>query len=153
MQSQPYPVQERNKLLLSFFERLGYNCKLVGNPNQPKIVIDDEFAISGYVHNKLYHFTTKPFGGVAVYTVNLTWCDDVTRDKIDELIAATEKRQLWTICHDSLHYVKTEQDIPYFSPVAKRFFFDEAKAIETFDWLSNKFVLDSLRIDSPELDC
>lgn len=148
--STPYPIEERNKLLLEFFTNRGFDCKLLGNINQPKLVIDDTYAISGYVHNKLYHFTSKPFGGEVVYTVNLTFCEDVTKDKIASIIDSTSKRTIWKIVTtEGLYYVRTELNQPLFSPVGTRFFFDKLKAEETFDWLVSAFSLDLHLIETP----
>ncbi len=61
MRNRNYPIIERNELLLSMFTSNGYNAKLIGDINQPAIVIDEDWAVPGYVHNKTYHFCNKPY--------------------------------------------------------------------------------------------
>ena len=141
-----YPIEERNQSLLNVFRNLGYDAKLVGNKNQPKIVINNDFAISGYVQNKLYHFTTKPFGGDIVQTISLNIFDPITKKDVDRLIEQTEKRKVWKIYvkqedkkQNRLFYVKTDNFIPYFSTEDFRFFFDEQKVIETVEYLSSSY--------------
>ena len=144
MQTTNYPVQERNTELLALFVSLGYNAKLVGNPNQPKIIIDNNFAISGYVHNRLYHFVSKPFGGEIVRTISLTVDNPITREDVDALIASTEARPIWKlVVHNeegpNMYYTKTENFKPYFSTEDSRFFFDSDKAEDTIEYLKERF--------------
>lgn len=134
-----YPIDERNELLLKMFENLGFSAKLIGNKNQPKIVIDDSWSISGYVHNKLYHFTTKPFNGEVVKTVSLTLRNPITREELDAIIASTQYRQVWKLSIEAsipaMFYVKTENFTPIFAPSNCRFFFDLEKTLETQKYL------------------
>lgn len=142
-----YPVEGRNELLLQLFLDLGFDAKLIGNRNQPKIIINNSFAISGYVHNKLYHFTTKPFGGEAVKTINLNHENPISRLEVDQLIATCQKRQIWKVglCDEkdgyTFYYVKTQDFVPYFAFDECRFFFDQEKAEDTHKYLSDKYGL------------
>jgi hypothetical protein len=144
MNKNNYPVEERNEQLLQIFLKLGYDAKLIGNRNQPKIIIDNSFAISGYVHNKLYHFTDKPFGGVEVRTINLNHEDPISREEVDNLINSSEKRQIWKVglCEEksgkTFYYVNTRDKIPYFAFDDCRFFFDKTKAEEAHEYLSGQ---------------
>lgn len=142
-----YPVEERNDQLLKLFLNLGYDAKLIGNRNQPKIIIDRNFAISGFIKNRIYNFTSKPFGGDIVHTINLNHHDAITRLEIDQLIASCEKRQIWKVglceeyCGKTLYYVNTTEFIPYFAFDDCRFFFDAEKAEDAHKYLSEKFGL------------
>jgi len=144
MLNNEYPVEARNIQLIDLFTSLGYDAKLIGNPNQPKIIIDSCYAISGYVHNRLYHFTTKPFGGNVVKTVDIRR-PDIKRQELDDLIDSCEKRKLWKVgvaqqyCDKNLYYVKTEEKVPLFSFDDRRFFFDQIRAERCQQYLSNSF--------------
>lgn len=140
-----YPIEERNKQLLNLFVTLGYNTKLIGNQNQPKIIIDNSFAISGFIKNRIYNFTSKPFGGDIVHSINLNHHDVISREEVDQLIATCQKRQIWKVglCEEkggkTLYYVNTNEFIPYFAFDDCRFFFDVEKAEDAHQYLSSKF--------------
>ena len=76
--------------------------------------------------------------------MNLSFCEFVTKEQIDELIHTSERRQLWKIYlkNDKLIvYSKMLNGAPIFSTSDARIYFDEDKAQSTFDWLSMKFGL------------
>lgn len=146
MQNTAYPIDERNDLLRRVFENLGYFVELVGDKNQPKIVINKSFAISGFVKNKLFNFTSKPFGGTIVKTISLLVDNPLTREELDHLINSTEKREIWKIFvrledGTKMYYIKTEEKIPYFSTKDNRYFFDFEKVSQMAEYLANTFPL------------
>lgn len=134
-----YPVAERNELLLHTFTSNGFDAQLVGNPNQPAVVIDGTYAIAGYVHNKLYHFCDKPFGGSEIHSVHLTENPSISRTKILELINISEPRKLHKIQVDfgahALWFNNHRNDNFYFSDNDVRYFFSYAKATEALELL------------------
>lgn len=147
MKHTSFPIDKRNTQLHTFFESLGYNVKIIGNRNQPKVIIDDSFAISGFVKNNEYLFTTKPFHGDVITSVNI-YESDMTRLDVDRLIAMSEKRRLWKLLlvdHTSeessynMFYSHTSNGISYFSDNDPKFFFNESDAISTRDWLTEKY--------------
>lgn len=146
-----YPIQERNELLLAMFTSNGYNAQLIGDINQPAIVIDEKYAIAGYVHNKTYHFCDKPFGGTEIHTVQLSENPSISRSKIEELIANSEVRKLYKIRvkfgDQSLWFANHRNDKIYFSPDDVHYYFSYKKASATANMLrTRRFDVD---IESP----
>lgn len=139
-----YPVELRNSTLLKLFIDLGFNARLIGNPNQPKIIIDNSFAISGFVKNSLYNFTSKPFNGFIIETINI-YSNCLSRNDVLRLIESSEKRRLWkvAIIDDNVdelqYYVKTEDDVAHFSLDDARFFFTIESAISCQQYLTQKY--------------
>lgn len=127
-----YPIVERNQLLLKLFTDNNFNAKLIGDPNQPAIVIDETYAIAGYVHNKTYHFCDKPFGGTEIHSIHLSENPTISRNKIQELIDGSEKRKLYKIKVKIGQYYMWFNNFRhghlYFSPTDVRYYFSYAKA-------------------------
>lgn len=146
MQNSTYPIDDRNDLLRKVFENLGYFVELVGDKNQPKIVINRSFAVSGFVKNKIFNFTTKPFGGTIVKTISLLVDNPISKEDLEELFINTQKREIWKLFIRSedgtqLFYIKTEDKIPYFSTWDNRYFFDLEKANQMAQYLMDMFPL------------
>lgn len=136
-----YPIKERNEMLICFFEGLGYEVKLLGDRNQPKVIItigSKSFVVSGYVKNKLYNFTTEPFGGTEVLTINLNDTSNIKREDIDNIFKNNKQRNYFTIRlkGSDIYYLKTEDNNILFSSTDKRYFFDKEKAQSTLDYLA-----------------
>lgn len=138
-----YPVEQRNAQLLNFFEVKGYtNVKVLGNPNQPKIIIDDEFAISGFVKNRIYNFTTKPFGGEVILSVNLNNPSDYSPQAISDVIESSEKRKIYFCELDTVHkmYIShTRGGHVYYSSTDPRVFFNLEDAESFADHIENNY--------------
>jgi len=135
-----YPIVERNELLLKMFTENGFDAKLIGNPNQPAIIIDGKYAIAGYVHNRMYHFTNKPFGGYEIHSVHLTENPSISRAKIEELIERSEKRKLYLIevllGDHRLYFNNFRNENFYFSDNDIRYYFSYEKAKEMTEMLN-----------------
>lgn len=143
-QIKKYPIDQRNKQLQLLFENAGFSTKLIGDCNQPKIIINDMFAVSGYVHNRLYHFTSKPFGGEIVRTVNLHDVD-ITASEIAKIFDSIEQRRFFRLVlktDEKCFFLKTENSIPMFAFNDSRFWFDEQKASQTKKYLFEDFNID-----------
>lgn len=136
-----YPVKERNQLLADFFIYHGFkNIKLIGDENQPKLIVDN-LSISGFVKNKIYHFTTKQFGGEIIYSVNLNEKEIESTEYLVKIIESAERKTVYRLVVDSiknLFYVRTDKGAPYFSTSESRYYFDLEKAISTKAYLIEK---------------
>ena len=136
-----YPVEHRNAQLKSIFENAGYAVKLIGDYNQPKIIINEQFAVSGYVQNRLYHFTTESFGGEVIRTINLNR-PDLSKTELAEIFANNIQRKFWRLAlsnDNDCYFVKTEKNIPLFAFNDSRYWFDKQKALITKKYLSEDF--------------
>ncbi|BBI90570.1 hypothetical protein HYO65_gp178 [Tenacibaculum phage PTm1] len=147
-----YPIKERNEALLNMFTSNGFNAQLVGDINQPAIVIDGKYAIAGYVHNKVYNFCDKPFGGTEIHSVTLSENPNISRTKILELIQKSEVRKLYKIKvnfgNQSLWYANHRNDHIYFSPTDTRYFFSHQNALNALNMLRVNGYINST-IESP----
>lgn len=138
-----YPIEERNNQLLMLFTNLGFDVKLIGDKNQPKIVFADEFVISGFVKNRLYNFTTKPFGGDVIRIVNLNK-PNITKNEILDILKNNTQRRFFRLrTTEELFYIKTENKIPLFSFTDSRYFFYKERALNTQKYLFNDFGIDT----------
>lgn len=134
-----YPVKERNNLIIEFFNYHGLKIeKLIGDENQPKIILSDFKSVSGFVKNKIYNFTTKQFGGEVIYSVNLAEKEKEDSVHLRKIIESSERKKVYRlkIYLSDMYYVKTENYVPYFSKIEARYYFDFAKAAETQTYLS-----------------
>jgi hypothetical protein len=149
MNKHQYPILERNNLLFDFFKYLGFqNVKLLGDENQPKIILDDMKAVSGFVKNKYYNFTDKPFGGNVVYTINLQEKEHENIDYVRTIIHQAERRIIYRLLVDnsSFFFCKIENNIPYFSNIDARYYFEKAKADRMKDYLQKEHNIQSIII-------
>lgn len=137
-----YPIKHRNHQLHNLFCNLGFDVRLIGDHNQPKIIIDNSFAVSGFVKNRIFNFTTKPFGGEVIRSVNLN-TPNISKREIDILFSTNSQRPYYKIhlINTKLYYLKTENAEPLFSVSDSRFFFDKHKATKTIEYLKNLFDL------------
>lgn len=136
-----YPIHHRNDQLKQMFLNLGLDVKLIGDFNQPKIIVNDDYAISGFVQNRLYHFTTKPFQGQIVRTVNLNE-PDLSINELHDLLHENDQRRFWKLAHsenDSLFYLKTENNVALFAFTDARYWFDRDRVIDTKKYLFDAF--------------
>lgn len=138
-----YPVEQRNAQLLNFFELNGYeNVKVIGNPNQPKVIIDDAYAISGFVQNRIYNFTTKPFGGEIVLSVNLNNPNDYSESLINQIIQDNEKREIF-FCElygvGGMYLSHTRGGHVYYSRTDPRVFFNYVDAESFTDHIEKNY--------------
>lgn len=92
----------RNIILQELFECNGFVIKLIGDNNQPAIVIfnyhERPFVISGFVKNFIFKLTTKPYNGTIVNSIRLRR-DQLTghRDMIIDHIESSESRPVYRI--------------------------------------------------------
>lgn len=139
-----YPVEERNQMLVDFFKTHDIEVKLIGDKNKPKVIINGDNVLSGFVHNKKFIFTSKQFGGEAIYTINLHRTDFYTTQLINKLIETNNKTKVYRIVHNDneKYYLKTIDDTPIFSNEDSRYYFSLEKANKTLVYLTNLHQLD-----------
>lgn len=134
-----YPIRERNELLLAMFTTNGFDAQLVGDLNQPAIVIEGKYAIAGYVHNKLYHFCDQAFGGTEIFTIQLSENPSISRAKILDLIEKSTVRKLYKIKsyfdQHSMWFANHRNGNIYFSPDDVRYYFSYKKASDDLEML------------------
>lgn len=144
-------IANRNALLKKFFTSRGFNVTLIGDYNQPVVIVRDDsdvlFAVGGYVKNFMYHFTDIPFGGHSILSVNLNSDnDDITYDMIADIFEKNEQRNVYVLQHaedESLLFSivadKSGESHVYWSKTDPRYFLSIEKAKDTADHLKSEF--------------
>lgn len=141
-------ITDRNRLLEHMFKSNDFNVKLIGDKNQPAVIILNyldraPFAIAGFVKNFKYNFTTKPFNGSITGTVYLTEFEvNVTRGTIVEMIERNEHREAYMLRMQNtedepmyLSYLNHDSKHLYWSKTDPRYFLDKEKAESQKDLL------------------
>jgi hypothetical protein len=146
-------IADRNvKLKDIFTEILDCYVTVIGDPNQPVIIVhynDSLFAIGGFVKNFVYNFTTKPYGGSIVRSINLN-DPDLTKYELLEILRSNEQRQVYLVLHsdyDNLAFSsfaeKSGETHVYFSYTDPRYFLSAEKAEETVKLLASEHNIDA----------
>lgn len=139
-----FPIEERNKSLEDMFRANGFDAQVVGNPNKPIVVIDGNYAISGFCKNWYFNFTTKPYGGEIVKTIHIKGRDtEITHSMIEKMIEQTVKRSLFKIIcsfgdNDTLFFNDMRNGNVYFSDKDAKYFFLEEKADKMAELLKDE---------------
>jgi len=140
-------VKRRNRRLLSLFKHNGFNVRLIGDPQKPAVIWDEEYCISGYAKNFDFHFTSQPFDGEVILTVKLTESIATTRVEIEEALETAEHRKVFKVVLDKTNdlylvgynYIDPENSVgryPVFAKHKPKIYFTEDKAVEIADSLS-----------------
>jgi hypothetical protein len=114
---------------------------MIGDVNQPKLILDDMKVVCGFVKNNIYNFTNKQFGGDVIYQVNLDKKEVENTEFIHKIVYSADRKKVYRLStDDNLFYIKTENLIPYFSNVDARYFFniDKAESIKKFLLVKHK---------------
>jgi hypothetical protein len=143
----PDVIVRRNKRLSDFFKLLGLNVKVIGNVNNPPMIINDEFILNAYVHNFELRFTDSPNQGNVLYIVKLTEKPLFDKNKILSAINDYEKRPVFkvylkdcspTIYLSGYNFLNKEEKLgryPVFSSYSPKVYFNKEKADEISDEL------------------
>lgn len=65
-------IERRNLKLKMLFAKLGSNFRIIGNPNNPTVVMDESVVLSVWCHNFCVNFQDLPFKGNLLFSVKLT---------------------------------------------------------------------------------
>lgn len=138
-------VKRRNKRLLTMFKHNGFNVRLIGDPQKPAVIWDEEYCISGFAKNFDFHFTSQPFDGEVIKTIKLTENVSSNRAEIEEALEGAEHRKVFKIImeHSNLYlvgynYIDPDNSVgryPVFAKHKPKIYFTEDKAIEISDSL------------------
>ena len=141
-------VTRRNKRIIRMFAKCGYNVRLIGDPEKPAIILDNDLILSGYAHNFDFHFTSKPFEGTIVKTVKLHKDPLIVHDEIEEMLNVYEHRHaykvvikdtdLYLVGYNYLNREKSEGRYPVFARYNPKIYFQEEKAWEIANMLNEE---------------
>lgn len=147
--STPSFVPKRNAWLLRFFKKLLPNAdiRIMGDENNPAVVIDHEFILSCYVHNFDIRFTDKNQKGNILFTVKLQndiklikydektmndWYSNTQHRKLNRVYLECESTQapLYLIGWNFKNKTTKEGKYPVFGEYEPRVYFTKQKATE-----------------------
>lgn len=65
-------VERRNQKLKILFSKIGDNFRVIGNPNNPTVIMDEDTILSVWAHNFFINFMDAPFKGKLLFSIKLT---------------------------------------------------------------------------------
>jgi hypothetical protein len=90
-------VARRNKRLVSVFTRNGMHVRLVGDPEKPAVIKDEETVLSCFVKNFNLFFTKEPFSDEIVKAIKLKHEPEVNRFELEEILDACRHRHVFKL--------------------------------------------------------
>ncbi len=90
-------VKRRNEKLRKFFAENGFNVRLIGDPQKPAMVMNEEILLSAYVKNFYLHFTKEPFSDEIVSTYKLYYQVAIDRNELQQTLDACTHRKAYKI--------------------------------------------------------
>jgi hypothetical protein len=90
-------VRRRNKRLLAAFSELEDQIRIIGDPQTPAIIFNNELVLSVYVQNFDLHFTDAPVRGKKLRKEKLVDGFRLLRSEIIDYIKSTEHRKVYKI--------------------------------------------------------
>jgi hypothetical protein len=90
-------VKRRNDKLKKLFAENGFNIRLIGDPQKPAIVMNEDILLSAFVKNFYLHFTKEPFSDEIVNTIKLYYQVTINKNELEQTIDACEHRKVYKI--------------------------------------------------------
>ncbi len=90
-------VERRNKRLVFLFTSNGFNVRIVGDPQKPAVIQDEQVLLSCYVKNFNLHFTKEPFSDEIVKTVKLKHEAEITKYELQEVLDICKHRPVYKL--------------------------------------------------------
>lgn len=140
-------VPERNILLFRLFKHLfsSNDIRIMGDENQPAVVLDHEFILSCYVKNFDVRFTNKNWKGDILFEFNLNnnvnkidkqkvneWYKNSQHRKVNRIYLESEQTQcpLYLIGWNFRNKTKREGKYPVFGEYEPKVYFTKERALE-----------------------
>ncbi|MFW5762333.1 MAG: hypothetical protein ACOC3T_05170 [Bacteroidota bacterium] len=90
-------VKRRNKRLINLFTKNGITIRLVGDPQKPAIIKDENLVLSCFVKNFDLNFTREPFSDEIVKIVKLKNEPDITAFELEETLEYCTHRPVYKL--------------------------------------------------------
>lgn len=148
-------VARRNDKLAAFLNDLSSytqkSFRLIGDENNPKIIIDDKYALSAYVSNFYLHFTDSYYNGHIIHTIKLMKDMRYDIDSLVDILNRCELKELYKVKHIKAEmyitgYNKTKDYkktmFPVFSVCEPRVYFSREKAREVVEKFGDAYPLE-----------
>lgn len=135
-----FDIQRRNKRVVDFFTRSGFQVKLLGDPNCPAIIYNDLFCLSCYVKNFDLIFTNRPKAGDEIFRVKLEAESKMERTELMDVLDQAEHRRVYKVKisaadlflsgYNFLDKTRPETRYPVFAKYGAKLYFDEEYATQ-----------------------
>jgi hypothetical protein len=139
-------IKHRNELLRKAFNNIDLDAVIIGDRNQPFIVIKNygskPFGVQGYVHNFKYHFKNQAVDGDIIHTIDLNEKKPLNISTFIDIISKSEVRKVYRIVLSNGLQFASHREIQafdglktnyYWSDTDCKYFISYAKAAEVFD--------------------
>ena len=137
-------VTRRNLFLNKFFEKNDVEVTLMGNSNNPLIVMKDNLVLSCYVHNFELIFKNNTHNGIELFRVKLKNNPEVIKENLLNWIKTSRHRKIYFFKANDFYFVKhcklTNNDTALFSSKKEMayYVFNKQKAIEMIKQLQKE---------------
>lgn len=128
-------VTRRNKRLVSVFTRNGMSVRLVGDPEKPAVIKDEQTVLSCFVKNFNLFFTKEPFSDEIVKTIKLKHEPEMNRYEFEQVLESCRHRHVYKLrLHGTglylagYNYINSEDSIgryPVFARHKPKVYFDK----------------------------
>lgn len=142
-------VTRRNVYLRRFFSKNEISITLMGDYNNPLIVMNDNIVLSCYAHNFELIFKDDTHNGNELFRVKLKSKPDEIKNKLDKWIASAKHRKVYLFKAKGFYFAKyvkvLEDQSALFTPKKDfaYYVFNRQKAIE---------VKEQLRKEEPSIE-
>lgn len=128
-------VIRRNKRLVSLFTRNGISVRLVGDPEKPAVIKNEETVLSCFVKNFNLFFTREPFSDDIVKTIKLKHEPEMNKYELEQILESCRHRHVFKLrLHGTnlflagYNYINSEDAIgryPVFARHKPKVYFDK----------------------------
>ncbi len=143
--------ERRNRKLLAFFSKVTQEVSIIGDPEKPAIIINNQFCLSAYVDNFYLNFTDQPEQGEILRTYKLKVGTYITQKDMDDFISDYKHREMFKIKlentdlflagYNFLDREKSEGKFPVFSKHKYKLYFNKASALDIIEDFSDEYEL------------
>lgn len=90
-------IERRNGRLESFFKKLSNHIRLIGDPENPAIIVDNTICLSAYVRNFDLNFTDQPEKAAIISTYKLKLGSCITQEEFDGYLNDYSHRRVYKV--------------------------------------------------------
>lgn len=146
-------VTRRNRRLVSVFTRNGMNVRVVGDPEKPAVIKDEDTVLSCFVKNFNLFFTREPFSDDIVKTIKLKHDPEINRFELQQILDSCRHRHVYKLrllgtdlYLAGYNYINSEDSVgryPVFARHKPKVYFDRNYA----DKIAKNLIQDGYQLD------
>lgn len=78
-------ITRRNLKLKILFSKVGDNFRIIGNPNHPCVIMNENVVLSAWAHNFYINFQDRPLKGKMLFSIKLNNQDTYSEQDIEKI--------------------------------------------------------------------